>query len=122
MNSPAIVRGATALSVVLLVFCGAAAHAGPCTGEIYDADIAIGKQLDAAAEKGKAAAQSTFATTHHQPTPATIAGAEEQVGDIPESVVKELRAFMQAARMADEAGDKPGCEKALAEAKTIIGP
>ena len=114
-------RGRIFGAVVFTLVC-VPALAGPCANEIYQANEAIGKKLEAAAAKGKAAPQSTFATTHHQPTPATVAGAEEQVGDIPESVVKELRAFMQAARMADEAGDKGGCEKALAEAKSILGP
>ena len=98
------------------------ALAGPCADEIYQTDLAINKKLDAAASKGKAAPQSTFATTHRQPTPASVAAAEQQVGDISEAVVTEVRAFMQAAREADAAGDKEGCEQALAEAKKIVGP
>ncbi len=115
-------RGGRILGAAIFMLVCVPALAGPCANDIYQADEAIGKKLDEAAAKGKGGAQSTFATTHHQPTPETIAGAEEQVGDISESVVKELRAFMQAARMADAAGDKAGCEKALAEAKSIIGP
>jgi hypothetical protein len=115
-------RGGGILGAVVFTLVCVPALAGPCANEIYQADIAIGKWLDAAAAKGKAGDQSTFATMHRQPTPATIAGAEEQVGDIPAAVVEEVRAFMQAARKADEAGDKAGCEKALAEAKAISGP
>ena len=71
--------------------------------------------------RARARRNPTFATSHRQPTPATIAGAEEKAGDIPASGVEDIRKFMVEARQADDAGDKAGCEKALAEAKTILG-
>lgn len=98
-----------------------AAQAGPCANDIFQADTAINKRLDAIAANGKPAAESDFATMHRQPTPATIAGAEEKVGDIPETGVQDIRKFMAEARQADDAGDKAACEKALSEAKTILG-
>ena len=121
MSAAAIIWRAMALSVASLVLCASAAHAGPCTGEIYDADIAINKRLDAAAAKGKSAAESTFATMHRQPTPQTVAGAEAKVGDLSEADVKALTEFMEEARKADAGGDRPACEKALAAVRGVLG-
>lgn len=98
-----------------------AAVAGPCAADLYKADQEIGKRLDAIAAEGKAGAESTFATTHHQPTPSSIASAEEKVGDISEDNVKAVRAFMVEAHKADDAGDKAACENALAQARKILG-
>ncbi len=109
------------LGGLALTLSTGAAQAGACADDIYQADIAINKRLGEIAAHGKSAAESTFATSHHQPTPATIAGAEEKVGDIPASGVEDIHKFMVEARQADDAGDKAGCEKALAEARTIVG-
>ncbi len=116
-----IVRAAAALSLGALAFLAAPAHAGPCADKIYQADIAIGKRLDAAAAAGKAAQESTFATMHRQPTPQTVAGAEEKAGDLSEADVKALSEFMDEARKADAGGDKPACEKALADVQRVLG-
>ncbi len=97
------------------------AHAGPCAEDLYNAGVEIGKRLDAIAARGRAGAESTFATSHHQPTPATIAGAEEKLGDISESQVRAVREYLSKAKAADDAGDKPACENALSEARTILG-
>ncbi len=115
------IRLLVALGGAELASWAGVAQAGPCAGEIYQADIAINRRLDEIAAQGKAGAESTFATTHHQPTPATIAGAEEKVGDVPPSGVQDVRKFMVEARRADDAGDTAACEKALADAKTILG-
>ena len=114
------VRTAIALGVAALAFCSAAARAGPCAGEIYDADIAINKRLDAAAAHGKALPQSSAATMHRQPTPRSVAGAEAKAGDISEADFKALNAFMQDARKADDTGDLAACHKALADLKRIL--
>ena len=112
----AIASGAAALALWT-----AASYAGPCTDEIYQADIAIGKRLDAIAAQGKAAPESTFATTHHQPTPQSVARAEAQVGDLSEADLNTLTQDMEAARKADAANDHAGCEKALADVGRILG-
>jgi type II secretory pathway component HofQ len=115
-----IVRQAAALSVGALAFLAAQAHAGPCENEIYQADIAINKRLDAAAARGKPAPESTFATMHRQPTPQSVAGAEEKAGDLSEADVKAIAEFMDEARKADAGGDRPACEKALADVRTVL--
>ena len=114
-------RAAFAFAAIICAFSPGLSHAGPCSNELYQADVAINKQLDAIAAKGKAAPQSSFATTHHQPTPATIAGAEETLGDISESDVKAVREFMAEAKKADQAGDKTACDNALAAARKLMG-
>ena len=108
------------LSAATFVMCATAAHAGPCANDIYRADQEINARLDAIAAKGRVGAESTFATMHRQPTPGTVAGAEEKLGDISEQDVKQVREYMAEARKADEANDRPACEKALAEARKIL--
>jgi hypothetical protein len=113
------VRLALASGTTAFALWAPPAHAGPCENQIYQVVVAIGQRLDAAAAKGKAESESTFATTHRQPTPRTLAAAEEKAGDLSESEVKAVRQLMEEARAADAAGDLPACEKALAEVRTI---
>jgi hypothetical protein len=108
------------LSVAGLSLYSVAAYAGPCTGQIYDADLAISKRLDAAAARGKAAPESQGALLHHQPTPLSVAGAEQKAGDLSESEVKAITAFMDEARKADAIGDAAACGKAIADAERML--
>ena len=112
----AIASGAAAL-----VLWTATSHAGPCTDEIYQADVAIGKRLDAIAGQGRAAPESNFATMHRQPTPGTVARAEAQVGDLSDADLNAMTQDMEEARKADAANDQAGCEKALADVRRIVG-
>ena len=57
---------------------------------------------------------------HRQPTPLTVAGAEDKAGDLSEADVKALGAFMDEARKADGAGDLAACRKALADLQRIL--
>ena len=114
------IRHAMALGAAALALFTTAAHAGPCAGQIYDEEIAIGKRLDAAAARGKAAPESSFATTHRQPTPLSVAGAEEKAGDLSEAELKAIVEFMDEARKADTAGDVAACQKALADAERML--
>lgn len=112
---------AISICATALALWAASAEAGPCTEDLYRADVAIGKRLDELAARGRAGTESAFATMHRQPTPATIAGAEAQVGDITPAQVDAVRNFMAEAKKADEAGDKAACENALSEARKILG-
>ena len=115
-------RAAVAMSAVAWAFCSGPAHAGPCADEIYQADVALAKKLGTAAVRGKAGTESTFATINRQPTPATVAGAEAKLGDLAEADVERIEKFLDDARKADAANDKPACEAALTEARKILGP
>lgn len=111
-----------ALGAIILVLAPLAAEAGPCTDEIYQTDIAIGKRLNGAAAHGATGTESTFATMHRQPTPSTVAGAEAKLGDLPDADLRRIETFMDAARKADASNDKATCEQALAEAHKILEP
>ena len=114
-------RAAIAFAATVCALCPAPGRAGPCADDLYRAEVDIGKRLDAIAASGKTGAESTFATAHHQPTPATIAGAEEKVGDVSEAQVQAVREYMAEAKKADDAGDKSGCEQALSQARNLLG-
>jgi hypothetical protein len=113
-----IARSAMALAGMALI--AAPANAGPCTDRIYQADMTVERLLDAAAANGKPAAQSTFATLHRQPTPGTVASAEEKAGDLASSQVEAITKKLDAARDADDEGDRDACEKALDEAERML--
>ena len=115
-----IVRTAVAPAATALALIAAPAHAGPCTDRIYQADLAVEKILDAAASNGKPAAQSTFATLHRQPTPGTVASAEQKAGDLSSAQVEAITAKLDAARDADDKGDGAACEKALNEVDHML--
>ena len=114
-------RSASVLALAPLVLLPAAAHAGPCAPEIYDTDIALNKKLDALAARGKSGTETQGALIHRQPTPLSVAGAEEKLGDISEADLKTIRAYMDEARKADDGGDLPACRKALADARQMLG-
>lgn len=114
-------RYATAFSAAALALASTAANAGPCQNEIYQTDIAINQRLDAAAASGKTQGQSVGAQLHHQPTPGSVAEAEGKAGDLSEADVRTVVQDMSRARDADQAGDRAGCEKALADVRRIIG-
>ena len=115
-----IVRTAVAPAATALALIAAPAHAGPCTDRIYQADLAVEKILDAAASNGKPAAQSTFATMHRQPTPGTVASAEQKAGDLSSAQVEAITAKLDAARDADDKGDSAACERALNEVDRML--
>ena len=115
-----IVRHATAVAGMALSLGAPPAHAGPCTDRIYQTDLEVAKLLNSAASQGRPAPQSTFATMHRQPTPGSIASAEQQAGDLSTTDVQAITEAMDAARLADDAGDGAGCEKALSEVDRVL--
>jgi hypothetical protein len=115
-----IVRHAIASAGMALALSDGPAHAGPCTDRIYETDLAVAKLLDVAAAQGRPAAESTFATMHRQPTPGTVASAEESAGDLSPADLDAVTKAMDDARTADDAGDRAGCEKALSAVDRIL--
>jgi hypothetical protein len=116
-----IVRHATAMAGLAFVLSAAPAHAGPCTDRIYETDLAVSKLLDSAAAEGRPAAESNFATMHRQPTPGSVASAEEHAGDLTADQLDEVTEAMDVARHADDAGDRAACEKALSDIDGMLG-
>lgn len=115
MNCRPLMIGTAALT---LLACPALA--GPCSQEIDRLQIAVDARIEAIAAAGPAGRESTAATLNHQPTPSSIAAAEEALGDGTQMV--DAVAALKRAREADRAGDKTACEQALAEAGRAIAP
>ena len=76
--------------------------------------------MESAAAQGQPAAESTFATMHRQPTPGSIASAEQQAGDLTSEEAQAITEAMDVARHADDEGDRAGCEKALSDVDRIL--
>jgi hypothetical protein len=115
-----IVRHATAMAGIALILGATAAHAGPCTDRIYETDLEVAKLLNSAAAQGRPAPESTFATMHRQPTPGSVASAEQQAGDLTSDELQAITDAMDVARHADDAGDRAGCEKALSDVDGML--
>jgi hypothetical protein len=109
------------INAVALAASMSAAHAGPCSPEIEQMQTRIDTRLEARASVGPQARESTEATMHRQPTPGSIAAAEERLGELSPSQIAAADQAMELARSVDTAGDKSACEQALAEAQRAIG-
>ncbi|MGC2080950.1 MAG: hypothetical protein WA728_34055 [Xanthobacteraceae bacterium] len=110
-----------ALSSAALVASVAASHAGPCSADIDAMQHRIDAALVANAAAGPAGKEGAAAGMSHQPTPQSMAAAEEKLGDIPAATVAAMRQAMDRARAADNAGDKSACEAAFDEVKRLFG-
>jgi hypothetical protein len=82
----------------------------------------IDAKMGQKAAAGPAARESTAATTHRQPTPGSIAAAEEKLGEVSAQTAEAIARDMARARAADSAGDNSACERALADVQRAIGP
>jgi hypothetical protein len=91
------------------------ALAGPCTEEISRVQAVVDARIEAIAGAGASAPESGAARLHRQPTPGSIAAAEQSLGE--GKGEREALAALARARTADAAGDKAACDRALAEAR-----
>ncbi|MBZ6078784.1 hypothetical protein [Microvirga puerhi] len=94
--------------------------AGPCATAIDRVQAQLDARIDATAGVGPAARESSGALLHHQPTPGSIAGAEQKLGE--GKSLEVAVASLSRAREADKAGNKEACDQALAEAQRAIAP
>jgi hypothetical protein len=115
-----IVRLAPAMAGLTIILGAGPAYAGPCTDGIYQTDLDVAKLLDSAAAQGRPAPQTAFATMHRQPTPGSIASAEQQAGDLTTEEAQAVTEAMDEARHADDAGDREGCERALSNVDRML--
>ncbi|WP_245411036.1 hypothetical protein [Microvirga flavescens] len=97
--------------------CGSSAFAGPCAPMIDRAQTQVDARIDALAGKGRSAPESTGALRHQQPTPESIARAEQKLGE--GFKAEPALVLLAQARKADEAGDMAGCEKALEQLRAL---
>jgi hypothetical protein len=112
-----------ALSAVAFAASISASWAGPCSGEI-DAMVArINAALEARAGAGSTAKEQAVAAGRHvQPTPRSLATAEEKLGEMSPETIELVKQAMARAIAADSAGDNAACKQALAEVQRAIGP
>jgi hypothetical protein len=110
------------VSAAALAAAMSASYAGPCSHEIDRVQAQLDARLEAKADAGPSARESTAATTHRQPTPGSIAAAEERLGEVSPQKLEAVAAAMARAREADRAGDKSACEQALADVQRALGP
>jgi hypothetical protein len=115
-----IVRHAAAIAGMAVIVGATPAHAGPCTDRIYQTDLDVAKLLDSAAAQGQPAPEATFATMHRQPTPGSIATAEQDAGDLTSEEAQAITEAMDEARHADDEGDQASCEKALSDVDRML--
>ena len=108
-------------SAVALLASTTLARAGQCSDEIAQMQSYIDATLSQIVAAGPTGREVTH-STHVQPTPRSIAGAEAQLGELPPEKIDAVRQAMVRARGADAAGDKAVCEEALADAKRALGP
>jgi hypothetical protein len=108
--------GATALALSTVH-----SHAGPCAPDVERAWIQVDANIRARIAAGRSASQSITALLHHQPTPSSIAAAENALGE-KWSPIETAVTELARAREADRAGDRNACEQALAETQRAIEP
>jgi hypothetical protein len=108
------------LAAAVLALAVAPSHAGPCSSEIDRMQKRVDALIEATAAAGPEARESTAATDHREPTPSSIAAAEKRLGEGKRT--ERALAAMAQARAADQAGDKSGCERALADVQHVLGP
>ncbi len=115
------IRDTMALSGAVALLSTALAHAGPCSKQIFDIQLQFDSKLKAAAAFGPAASESSAALLHRQPTPKSVAHAEENLGDISQENTQVFARALKRAREADAIGDQAACEHALDEARRALG-
>jgi hypothetical protein len=96
-------------------------YAGPCSPAIDRMQARIDASLEARASAGPGARESPGALMGRQPTPDSIAAAEEKLGEVPPQTAEAVAQAMARARAADSAGDTSTCEQALADVQRAIG-
>jgi hypothetical protein len=114
------IRHAGVLAASTLALSIVTSHAGPCSLEIDRMQSRVDAMIAATAAAGPSAQESTAATMHRQPTPNSIASAEEGLGE--GARAQRALAAMTQAREADRADDKTGCQRALADVQRAIAP
>jgi hypothetical protein len=107
------------VSAATLAVSTGAGHAGPCSDDIDLMQARVDAMIAATAAAGPAGRESSAATMDRQPTPGSIAAAEEKLGE--GARAERALAAMGQARAADRAGDQAACERALADVQRMLG-
>ncbi|MBZ6078081.1 hypothetical protein [Microvirga puerhi] len=116
MRSPGLTRLAALLAATLVPV---SAHAGTCAADIDQVQAQADAQIDATAGRGRMGSESTAATDHREPTPESIARAEQRLDGA--AAGRTALAALAQARQADAAGDAAACARALDAARSALG-
>ena len=108
------------LSAVVVTFSTHPTLASSCSQGIDRAWVQVNAKIQARVAAGRSAPQGTIALLHHQPTPSSIAAAEETLVDIWLPIETAVAALARA-READGINDRIACERALADVQRVIG-
>jgi hypothetical protein len=107
---------------VLLSASMSASYAGPCLDRIGATQAKVDAKLEAIAAAGPPATPGDMEGPNSpQPTPLSMAGVEERMGEIRPETVQAIEQGMARARAADSNGDNAACERALAEVRRTLG-
>jgi hypothetical protein len=104
-------RIATVIFTAALVLGISSAHAGPCTAEIAQFELAV-RQSAGNPNAGPFGRQSIGAQIDRQPTPASIKRAKERAQ-------ANFAATLARAKRLNARGNRAGCTRALAAAKDM---
>jgi hypothetical protein len=113
-------RHALILSVVSLCLSILQASAGPCSQQIQSERESAEQRLERVAGAGKTGVESKSATMHRQPTPRSIAKAEEQLGELSAANADAFREAIGRAEKADQNNDPVACQQALSDAQRAL--
>jgi hypothetical protein len=94
-------------------------NAGPCTREIDREWVEVGAKLQARVGAGRSYSQSAIGLLHRQPTPSSVAVAEEKIADMWIPLETAVIALARA-READHANDAGTCKEALFAAQRAL--
>ena len=94
-------------------------RAGPCVADIDRVQVQADARIDATAGHGRTGTESTAATDHREPTPESIARAEQRLDGA--TAGQTALAALAQAWQADAAGDVSACERALDAARIALG-
>jgi hypothetical protein len=108
------------LSALVVTLLTQPSLASSCSRGIDRAWVQVNAKLHARVAAGRSAPQGTIALLHHQPTPSSVAAAEETLVDIWLPIETALAALARA-READGINDRIACERALGEVQSVIG-
>jgi hypothetical protein len=109
----------TLAALLAATFLPLSAHAGPCAADIDRVQAQADARIDATAGRGRTGTESTAATDHREPTPESIARAEQRLDG--STAGQTALAALAQARQADAAGDASACERALDAARNALG-
>jgi hypothetical protein len=96
-------------------------YAASCAKDIDAMQARFDARLEAIAAGGQSAPQSVKADMNAQPTPSSIAKAEEKLGELNQHMVRNVRRALTRARAADARGNTRRCERELSVAQRALG-